>query len=374
MTRVFLGFAAVFALLLLAVRLIYGGGNPARDVNTPAQLDAEQLDIVFSYDQPIGDIAVTGPGEIFFTVHPAAKPAGNKLLRIVDDIALPFPDGKTQQQGLQTPLGLFADNNSRLWVIDHANHATGSVRLSAFSIDSGERVYEHTFASDIAPLGALLQHLVVSRDGQFVMIADTSIVRRSPALIVHDTSSKTSRRMLEQDSGITSQDFLINNSFRPMRFFSGLFSLMPGLTALAIDSEETWLYLAAMSNDGLYRVPLSIVTDPAANANDIETAVERYSDKPLSDGLYAGSDGDVYITDIEHHSIVRASNTRRLQTLMQSTRMRWPAALAVDDTGALYVGDSALPLYLFGAPGAVDTHKPYHIFRIALPNAVPAER
>ncbi|MEO0574218.1 MAG: L-dopachrome tautomerase-related protein [Pseudomonadota bacterium] len=366
MTRVLLGFAAVFAVLLLAIRLIYGGGVSYIDVNTAPLLQPDQLDIAFSSELPIGNVASAADGTLFFTIHPDAKPAGNKLLRIVDGIALPFPDGASQQNIFNTPLGLTLDAFNRLWVIDHGNHATQGARLLAIDLANGDIVHDHTFSQDIAPTGSMLQDLAVSDDGQTVFIADVSIIRRKPALIVYDTTTSAARRVLEGVVATSSQDYRINNSYRRMVFLGGLFSLMPGLDGLALSQDGEWLYLAAMSNDGLYRVPAAAAADATVHPNQLAKRVERFGDKPLSDGVTTDAAGNIYVTDVEHHSITRIDPRRRLQTVLRSPRIRWPDSVALDAANNLYVADSALPLYLLQSDSAIADNAPYHIFRIPL--------
>src|SRR5690349_16654890 len=58
-------------LLLLAVRLLYGGrGKDFPDRSTAPALPASALERVAALDEPPGNIAVSPQGRIFFTYHP----------------------------------------------------------------------------------------------------------------------------------------------------------------------------------------------------------------------------------------------------------------------------------------------------------------
>lgn len=366
MTRVLLGFAALFLVLLLALRLVYGGGRPYPELALDGAAGAPEARAAFEYGEPIGDIAVAANGDVFFTVHSASRPRGNKLLRLRDGIAEPFPDGAAQQSQLDTPLGIALDGRGALWVLDHGNHGRAPARLMAFDAESGETRLEHSFPRDIAPLGSFLQSLAVTRDGGTVFVADTSLFRKSPALIVHDAAGASSRRVLEGAMPVTSQGYRIDARGQRMTFFGGLFSLMPGIAGVALDDDEAWLYLAAASHDGLYRLAVEMLRDPAVADATLAGAIERYSDKPLSAGIAVAGDALV-VTDVNRGALVRIGSDRRLQALAAPAALRWPGATAVGVDGSVWVGDSALQDWLFADAGRVEAAAPYAIYRIPPP-------
>ena len=91
--------------------------------------------------------------------------------------------------------------------------------------------------------------------------------------------------------------------------------------------------------------------------------VERFSDKPLSDGLSYDVAGNVYVTDIEHNAIFRVSPQRKLSTLIQAPQIRWPDALSFGPDGWLYVADSALPELILQSTEHIQEQGPYRVFR-----------
>lgn len=364
MTRVLLGFAALFLALLLVVRLIYGGGRPYPDLALDRTANTPAAEVAFEYAEPIGGIAVAASGDVFFTVHSASRPHGNKLLRLRDGIAAPFPDGAAQQKQLVSPLGLALDGRGWLWVIDHGNHGRSPARLIAFDADSGETRQEHSFSRDIAPLGSYLQALAVTNDGATVFVADTSVLRKAPALVVHDVATATSRRVLEGAMPVSAQGYSIDAKGQRMTFFGGLFTVMPGIAGVALDEAEQWLYLAATSHDGLYRLAVEMLTDPAVANATLAGAIERFSDKPLSAGIAVGAGENLVVTDVEHGALVRIGADRRLQALAAPADLRWPGAATVTGDGSVWFGDSALQACLFEDADQVADAAPYRIYRI----------
>lgn len=355
-------FVLILAVLLTTVAwLRYGGGKPYPDLSTSPLLGESVLEEVLSYPQPIGNVAVSATGRVFFTVHPEARPQGNKLLEYVDGASVPYPDGASQRRLFDTVLGVVVDRHKRLWTIDHGNHGIRKARLLAFDLDTGELLHDQTFDETIAPAGSFLQDLQVSADGRTVIIADASFWRKQPAIIVYDIGSATARRVLESHRSVSAEDYLIRNHDRTMSFGGGIVSLRGGVDGIALGNE--WLYFAALSGSALYRVELRELTDPSTPNSQIAARVEHYAAKPLSDGLSLDVAGNVYVTDIEHGSIFQVGKEREPRTLLRSKKLRWPDALSFGPDGWLYVADSALGDVILQSHEHISSNGPYRIFR-----------
>jgi sugar lactone lactonase YvrE len=305
--RNFLVFLLVLSLgVAITVRVRYGGGDRYQDPSTAPLLDNAQLERVLQYPEPIGNVAVSSDGRIFFTVHPESRPQGNKLLEWVTGAALPYPSGSVQPHLFNTVLGITIDQQQRLWSIDHGRQGFGKPRLLAFDLRTGQLVHDYKFTKEIAPLGSFLQDIRVSPDGRNVIISDGSILRKNPALVVYDVATK---------------------------------------------------------NGGLYRIRMKNVVDALLPKNELDSLVERYSDKPLSDGLSVDLDGNIYVTDVEHNAISIVSNDRQPKTLMRSLDIRWASAVSFGPGGNLYVADSALPELVLETKEHINRQGPFSIFR-----------
>lgn len=354
----------IIAALAATVYLRYGGGEPYRDLNTPAVLPSSALEIAAQYPEPIGNITVAADGRLFFTVHPESRPETNKLLEWRDGEAVPYPDAAFQSQ-LDTPLGMTIDRRQRLWVIDHGMHGAKGARLLSFDLATAKPLRTHAFADDIAPLGSFLQDLRVSPDGRTAVIADVGFWRKKPALVMHDIDSGRDRRLLESHPSVYPQDWIVRTPAKTMAFFGGLAALKPGVDGVAIDDAGRWVYYAAMTHDGLYRLPLAALRDASLSPTAIADTVERVSDKPLSDGLSIDRAGNVLITDVEHGSVMRwRADSGKLETLLRDPRIRWSDGLSHGPDGRLYLADSAIPEQMLRSKAHIASQAPYTIWRI----------
>ncbi len=356
-------FIVLLALVLTTVLWVrHGGGEPYPDLTQPPALAETQLQEVLSYSEPIGNVAVSAIGRVYFTVHPESRPQGNRLLQFVDGASVPFPDVQSQRTLFDTVLGVVIDRQNRLWTIDHGNHGTRTARLLAFDLDSGELVHDKSFDTTIAPWGSYLQDLQVTADGRSVIIADASFWRKSPALIVYDIATATARRVLEGHDSVRAEKYVIRNHNNEMKFAAGIVALRGGVDGIALD--EQWLYYGALSGSGLYRLPVSALTDPDTSGAQLAKQAERYADKPLSDGLSTDSMGNVYVTDVEHGAVFRISEDRKPITLLRSQKIRWADALSFGPGGWLYVADSALHDVVLQPRDHIKANGPYKIFRL----------
>jgi sugar lactone lactonase YvrE len=361
MKHVLLLLLMVLVAAAAAAWIRYGGGEPYPDLTGTPVLQQEALEEVLSYPLPIGNVAVSATGRVFFTVHPEARSKGNKLLEFTDGAALPYPDARQQAGLFDTVLGVAIDRQGNLWTIDHGNHGTRSVRLLAFELDSGEVVHDHRLPAEIAPAGSFLQDLQVSADGRSIIIADASFWRKRPAIIVYDVESSTARRVLESHPSVSAEKFVIAHGGSEMRFFGGLVALRGGIDGIALGPE--WLYYGALSGSSLYRVRLSDLRNNELPPAQLARRVEQYSAKPLSDGLSTDVEGNVYVTDVEHSAIFRIGEDREPITLVRSPRVRWPDALSFGPDGWLYVADSAQQEVVLQPQENIEASGPYGIFR-----------
>ena len=361
MKNILLFFVIIALVLSVVLWIRHGGGDPYPDLSTAPILNSSELEVVLSYPEPIGNVAVSRNGRIFFTVHPESRPAGNRLLEYVEGAAVPYPDLQSQLELFDTVLGITIDRFDRLWTIDHGNHGLRSPRLIAIDLRDGTILRDHPLDKALAPAGSYLQDLQVSDDGRTVIIADTSVWRKKPAIIVYDVETAKARRVLEGHPSVASEPFIINNRGKPMSYIGGVVSMRGGVDGIALAGE--WLYFGALTGSGLYRVRLNDLRNEALPDAQLATLVERYCDKPLSDGFSADLEGNVYLTDIEHESVFIVGEDRQPKTLIRSPDLRWPDALSFGPDGWLYVADSALSEVVLQPAEHIESQGPYNIFR-----------
>jgi len=350
---------ALLASALIALRVTYGGGEYYPDLSTPPAIPNDSLEVFFEFEEPLGNIAVSSGNRVFFTIHPESRPDQNRLMEIINGKATHYPNREVQKEYFQTVLGLMIDQQNRLWTIDHGFHGLGSTRLLAFDLSTDELVYDHTFNSQIAQEGSFFNDLQVSNDGRYIYITDVSFFRKNPALIVHDTETSTSKRLLENQVSVSAQDWIIQTSIKDMVFF-GLVALKPGIDGIALDTSGEYIYYGTMAHDKLYKVSTKLLHESHyITDNDVEIV----GNKPMSDGLTIDSVGNIYITDVEHNGIAKLNQKGSLTTQIKDDRIRWADGLSFGGDGYLYFTDSAIPDQMIRSKSHIEASAPYQIFR-----------
>jgi sugar lactone lactonase YvrE len=315
------------AILVGALRLLFGGGERLEDRTGAPELPERALEEVASLDYPPGNIAVAADGRIFFTFHPDGDPPV-KVAELVNGKPVPYPNAELQQPreggpSFQTPLALRIDRQGRLWVLDHAGLGRGQPRLFAFDLATGALVRQHDFPSEIAGTLSMLNDFQVSPAGDRIYIAETSPVVQTPALIVYDTATQKSRRVLEGHPSVEARPFLLQAPGRDMRIY-GLIALRIAVDSIALDRRGEWLYFGPLSGDRLYRIRTSDLADETISPQALGARVEDYGAKTISDGITTDEKDNVYLSDPEHSAVLvlGPGPEHRLWTLIKDERLR----------------------------------------------------
>lgn len=359
----------LFLVVVLAVvlRALYGGGRPYPDLTTAPLVPDDQLERVVTFDQPIGNVAVSAEGRIFFTVHPESRPEGPKLWEWKDGRAVPFPAPAVQERLFQTPLGVRiaagAGGAERLWVIDHGFHGLKTPRLVAFDLATGAVAHDHRFGPAAAPKGSFLQDFQINPKNGRIYIADVGFFAKRPAIVVYDPATGTERRVLERHPSVMPQDWLVRTPAKTMTFVAGLIALKAGVDGIAVTRDGAWVIYGAMAHDTLFRIPAADLDNPALSATELAARVQAIGRKPLSDGLSTDAAGNALVTDVEHGAVVRIAPDGSLTTLIRTAKVRWADGLSYGPGGWLYLADSDIPDQMLQPKSRIRAHAPYFIDR-----------
>jgi sugar lactone lactonase YvrE len=342
-------------------------GHRLEDRTTAPLLPFSAVETVAQLDLPPGNMAVSPDGRVFFTYLPQARPAV-KVAEVVGGAVVPFPDAAFQKRGLgrlgfDTPLSIRIDRQNRLWALDYGTHGVHDPYLFAFDLTTRELVHAFQFSKDLAPVGSMLNDFQVDPEGKTIYIADTSIVRQHPALIVYDVESRQACRLLEGDPAVSNGSYDVYVHGKRLGLVDGLCPLKFGIDSIALDRQEEWLYFGATNSGTLYRIRTADIDRFKQCPRELAASIEPFADITLSDGITTDLRGNIYLTDIEHSAVVRVSPTGDLQTLIKDQCIRWPDGFSFGPDGWLYVTGSALNEVVMRSRLHVRARGPYPIFR-----------
>jgi sugar lactone lactonase YvrE len=365
-----MGLLAVLVLALILIRQEYVESADFPDRTSMPILASTEMELVANLPKPPGNITVAANGEVFFTFHPEANPDIN-VAKLVDGKGQAFPSiewqpGGSEPHAFNEVLSVRIDNNQQLWVLDNGKHGLDKARLFSFDIGTGEMITRFTFSRAQFALGSHANDFQISNDGNFIIISDASMLAKNPALIVYDVKNESARRILEQDASVLAGKFEPVVQGRRMTLW-GLFTVNPGVDGLVLDAANDFLYYASISADQLYRIPYKALIDSEKTNQQLSSMVEMVGEKTMTDGMAMDTEGNVYLSDLEHSAIVRKLPTGELQTLLKSASIRWPDGFSWGPKGYLYFTCSSLQQVIGIGQDDINKDAPYQIYRVMPP-------
>jgi sugar lactone lactonase YvrE len=356
--------------LLAFVKFEYGRGTLYPDIGSENADGLTKLDKLIRLDYPPGNVAVANNGHVYFNYHPIARSGRFSDVTVfewADGKITPFPSMETQKE-FQGSFGMTIDKQNRIWLIEPASLDFQHTRLWAFDLATRKRVEYFEFPGKEAQFA---QDLRVTADGKYILLADTGMMRfTAPKLIVYSVEDHSFRTALRAHPCTSPEDWLMRTPFGAYRMGAGLVNASVGLDGIEISPDQNWMYLAAMTNSQLCRVPLASVLDPKISPADLGRKVETLGAKPMSDGITMDISGEVILSDVEHGGLMAFDlQTRRTRTLVRSRDVIWADGVATGPDGSLYFTDSALSAYIGQFAGPPDKallteRRPYFIYRL----------
>lgn len=293
----------------------------------------------FDADMPPGNLAIAPNGRMFMSVHEFY----GKDLRIVevmpDGTTTPYPNEKWAHApvgdgpGLKGVLGLRADREGILWMLDgQAEGQTG--RVVGWNTNTETLHAIHYLGQPAAKPTSFLNDLAVDREHNAIYITDTADAETT-ALIVLDLDTGRARRVLEasaftvpEDTDMVIDGKVVNLGGAPAKI---------GANPITIDPTNEWVYFAPMTASAMYRVRTTDLLDESLTAEVLAARVERYGDKPISDGSTVDAAGNVYITSITEDAVGVTKPDGTYEMLYQADNMSWPDGFAMGVDGFVYV-------------------------------------
>ena len=330
------------------------------------------IEVVIELDTPPGNVTVAPDGRVFFTFHPAAKPALHVAEALPDGNFEVFPDDAWQEPRedgpyFVSPLSLRSDRKGRLWVLDHGDFGKETPSLTAFDIVTRKMVHRVEFPKEIANWGSMLNDFWVDDEREIVYIADTSAYDFDPALIVYDIASQGATRFLEDHLSVKPEDHHMVVQDRFIKVFR--IPLQVAVDSIALSADGETLYFGPMTGSSIYRIDTQSLRASGLGKAEVASRVQEHGPKPSTDGIAADSKGNLYLTAIEHDAVWMMSPDGSLQVLAQDPELlSWPDGVHLSpDERWLYVTASELQHVLGADLDALPTQGPFRILRIPLP-------
>lgn len=305
------------------------------------------LQEVAAFDGPgPSGIVVTPEGRTFvgFPRH-AIDHTGMTLGELVDGKLQPYPSSQVSEpsalsdaQRLISVHGMTLDSRGRLWLIDdgkragHEGIAPGAAKVVGIDLASNTIVYSIVLKDALrqdSHMNDLRIDLSHGAQGT-AFIADSSF-GESPALVVVDLATGKQRRVLANDPSVLAQkDFVTQLDGTPMRY-QGAKTAFPhgGVDSLALTPDNTRLYYSPLTSRHLWSLPTAALADFSLDDKQLAQQIRDEGEKVMTDGMDIDREGRLYLTDAEHHQILRRWPDGHFDVVLRDPRLVWPDGLFV---------------------------------------------
>ncbi len=287
---------------------------------------------------PPGNIAISPEGRIFYSVHEFYGQPQKVVELHSDGTTKPYPNVAWSsapvagKQGLNGVLGLNVDRRGILWLLDGAT-PTRNARLVAWdtNTESLHRIIYLGFP--VTSANSFVNDLAIDYSNNAIYITDVA-TPETAALIVVDLSTGEAKRVLEGSQFTRPEDIdmvidgrVITLNGQPVRI---------GANPISISPDNKWVYFGAMNGESLYRISTQYLSNLALDDSALEQQVERYGDKPISDGITVDDAGNVYITSITDNSVGVTKPDGSYQMLFTNEKFSWPDGFAIGPGNQVY--------------------------------------
>jgi sugar lactone lactonase YvrE len=321
---------------------------------------AATLEIVAQLDTGPGNITVTPTGIIVVSLH---QFYGHDLrVASIDD------HGRLRSfaaaANVNSVLGLQADARGVVWLLDNAMRGGTARRLVAWDPSEANLVADIDL-TNVTTDQSFLNDLAVDPARNTVYIADPA-GGADAAIIVVDVVRRTARRVLQGHQSVIPEDIDLVIDGNPVRIRADDGAeIRPrvGINPIAIDKHGEWLYYGPMHGRSMYRIRTADLRNAGLAPDALATKPERWSDKPICDGISIDNGGNVYLGDLANNAIGVIGSDRKYRVLIADPRLSWVDAFSFGDDGFLYAVVNQLHRSAVLNGGKSTTRPPYLIVK-----------
>jgi sugar lactone lactonase YvrE len=343
------------------------------------------LEVVARLEQTPGNIAITPEGRVFLSLHPFGAPKYAVVELLPGGTLRPYPTEQWASApgadgvGLQTVIGIEADKNGVLWILDNGKGGGEGAQLVGWDT-RGEKLEKTVpLRPPAAAPNSFLQDLVVDPDRGVAVLADMGrgdlVGENMPALVVVDLKTLQARRVLQGHHVLQPEEVSMVVEGRHITVADKQGKQVEprlGLNPIALDPTGEWLYFGSMNGRTLWRVRMEDVLNPQLSTEELGKLVKAYGQKAVSDGMSIDSAGNLYITDLGARAIGVTRPDDPYEIYIQDELLQWPDGLSYGPDGYFYVTVNQLHRHGVLNQNNSTVQPPFHVvrFKPLAPSAV----
>lgn len=326
---------------------------------------ADSLTIVASLPISPGNITLTPDNRIFVSLHqfycpefPVAELIEGKL------VSLAAKSGSSKIY-FESVLGIQADANGYLWILDNGNQSQSLPKLVAWDIQQDRLARVIYLPPPITLPNSFVNDLAIDLSRDVIYISDP-IAGRESALIRVDLKTGLATRILQGHISVIPEDMDLLVDGVPVQIKQADGTLIRpqlGVNGLVLDTQNEWLYYCPMHGSSMYRARSADLSNPNLSAEELAQKVERYSQKPICDGISIDRDNNLYLGDLAVNGLGVIRPDRSYEVILTDEKLAWIDSFSFGVDGYLYFNCDQLHLSAPLNAGKDMSAPPYNILR-----------
>ena len=369
----FVKIAMSLGIARFAVRVAFGFSvlglatlGPAR-AETPQGDTPEPLITVLQSPTVANGIATTPAGRMFLPFSRIDGSVGPQVVEWKDGKPVPFPDAAWN--GWKTgddPAKAFVRVNAlrigprgALWIVDVGAPGLGNPKLPHgpkivkvdLETNTIARIYDLDAATnDKSFIDDIRFH------GRNAYITDAG----SPGVIVLDTATGETRRVLDGDPSMTAQrpltaeDHVLRGpNGKPVRIHADQLEVSP---------DGKFFYYQPASGP-MSRIATRYLDDPKLTSPQLAKHVTTFAKTPSTGGTAIDADGNIYVSDTDKQRVLKLHPDGTDEVFVQDPRLVWVDAMWIDGAGYLYMPAAQLDRMAPFNDGVDKVHYPISVFK-----------
>ncbi|MBT9098877.1 hypothetical protein KFZ76_14295 [Methylovulum psychrotolerans] len=336
------------------------------------------FDIIANLDNGPGNVTVTDNGRIIMSLHQFYQPKFT-VVEYKDNTIVPFPnremvdaDSKAAMK-LDSVLGIRSADGI-VWMLDNGMRSRVTPKLVGWDIKADKLHQVIMLPSPIAPKDAFVNDFTVDTRHNIIVISDPAGGTNAGLIVVNLKTGKV-RRVLEGDSSVIPEnvDLIIDKVPIQIKDNSGKLNRPHiGVNPITEDLNNEWVYFGPMHGLSLYRIKADDLANEYMDDNILASHVERYSDKPISDGISIDKDNNIYLGELAENAIGVITTDRKYRRLSQCPRLSWVDSFSFGPNGDLFAVVNRLHQSAMLNGGVLSAKPPFYLLKIhALSSGLP---
>ena len=287
---------------------------------------------------------------------------------------VPYPDTAMNSwhpgdNGLQKWVcvqAVHVDDSNRLWVVDPASPFQKGVYNNSqklVQIDLTANAVSGVYPlADVTDNNSYINDVRVDTRSGIAYLTNSS----EGGIVIVDLNSGKARQVLQGSPSVMADpNYVLAIDGQELRKKGVLFH--SNSDGIALSPDGRYLYYKPLTDDKLYRIRTADLRDTTLTPGQLAAKVVMLGHFATTDGMATDQKGNLYLGDLENHSIVRLDTALNKTVLVSDNRLSWPDSYQVTREGYLYVSCSQIQNEADFHDGKSKRTTPYSIYRIKLP-------